>query len=75
MNLPHQQAVGIIQWSSAIFVQGLHLVQKHGTILSPECDWENNNLRDPFPIFHNDKLYLYYAGGREHGIGLAISTM
>ncbi len=53
--------------------QNVRVVQKHGTILSPEHEWENNNVRDPFPIFHDGKLYLYYAGGREHGIGLAIS--
>jgi predicted GH43/DUF377 family glycosyl hydrolase len=53
--------------------QNVRLVEKHGAILSPEQDWESNNLRDPFPIFHDEKLYLYYAGGREHGIGLAVS--
>ncbi|MBT3606410.1 MAG: hypothetical protein HN521_25345, partial [Candidatus Latescibacteria bacterium] len=53
--------------------QNVRVVQKYGTILSPEADWENGNLRDPFPMFHDEKLYLYYAGGREKGIGLAIS--
>ena len=54
--------------------QAVRLVQKHGTILTPQGEWEKRNVRDPFPIFHDKKLYLYYAGGGEKGIGLAISA-
>ena len=54
--------------------QAVSLVQKHGTILTPQGEWEKRNVRDPFPIFHDKKLYLYYAGGGEKGIGLAISA-
>jgi len=50
-----------------------HVIQKYGAILTPDEEWEKNNLRDPFPVFHDEKFHLYYAGGREYGIGLAIS--
>jgi hypothetical protein len=47
-------------------------LRRHGTVLAPEFDWEANDLRDPFLLRYGDALYLYYSGGHEQGIGLAI---
>ena len=54
--------------------QNVRVLQKHGAILTPQGEWEKQNVRDPFPFFHDNKLHLYYAGGGEKGIGLAISS-
>lgn len=48
-------------------------ITKLGKVLDPTDAWENNNLRDPFPFRHNDKIYLFYSGGLEKAIGLAIA--
>ncbi len=42
-----------------------------GTVLEPDLDWEGDDLRDPYPFEWEGKLYLFYAGGLEAGIGLA----
>lgn len=47
---------------------------KFGNVLDPTDIWEMNNLRDPFPIRYNDKIYLFYSGGGEKAIGLAIAN-
>ena len=42
-----------------------------------DITWDFKKKRSimfPSVIDMADKLYLYYAGGREHGIGLAISA-
>lgn len=54
--------------------RAVRLVQKHGSILTPQAEWEKQNVRDPFPLFQDEKLYLYYASGGEKGIGLAVSA-
>jgi len=46
---------------------------KVGKVLDATDAWENNNLRDPFPFRHDDKIYLFYSGGLEKAIGLAIA--
>jgi hypothetical protein len=45
--------------------------RKLGTVLEPEVDWEGDDLRDPYPFEWEGRLYLFYAGGTEAGIGLA----
>ncbi|MFO8081300.1 MAG: hypothetical protein R6V07_13500 [Armatimonadota bacterium] len=45
--------------------------EKLGTVLEPGPDWEEPDLRDPFPFEWDGRLYLFYAGGEEAGIGLA----
>lgn len=47
--------------------------ERLGTVLEPELPWEGADLRDPFPFCWEGKLYLYYAGGLEAGIGLAVA--
>ncbi len=42
------------------------------TVLQPELKWEGDDLRDPFPFEFEGALYLFYVGGTEAGIGLAI---
>ena len=42
------------------------------TVLEPESKWEGTDLRDPFPFEFEGALYLFYAGGTEAGIGLAV---
>jgi hypothetical protein len=49
--------------------------RRRGTVLAPELGWELNDVRDPFAFVHEDTLHLYYAGGHEHGIGLARAPM
>lgn len=44
-----------------------------GTVLVPELDWERDELRDPCPLRVGERLYLYYIGGREQGLGLAVA--
>jgi len=46
---------------------------RRGDVLLPELEWEGDNLRDPFPFEFEGRLYLYYVGGVEKGIGLAIA--
>ncbi len=48
-------------------------LRRHGTVLAPELAWEADDLRDPFPLRYGDALYLYYSGGHEQGIGLAVA--
>ena len=43
---------------------------RQGTVFAPDADWEAGDVRDPYPILHNDTLYLFYVGGHEQGIGL-----
>jgi len=47
------------------------VAQKLGTVLEPELAWEGADLRDPYPVEWEGRLYLFYAGGEEAGIGLA----
>ncbi|MGI5819716.1 MAG: hypothetical protein ACOX9R_16655 [Armatimonadota bacterium] len=46
--------------------------ERLGTVLEPGPDWEEPDLRDPFPFEWQGRLYLFYAGGEEAGIGLAV---
>ncbi len=46
-------------------------LQRHGTVLAPELEWEASDVRDPFPFLHDGTIYLYYTGGHEQGVGLA----
>lgn len=48
-------------------------LRRHGTVIAPALNWEANDLRDPFPLRYGDALYLYYSGGHEQGIGLAVA--
>ncbi|MFP4250189.1 MAG: hypothetical protein ACLFU7_11055 [Armatimonadota bacterium] len=45
--------------------------EKLGTVLEPGPEWEEPDLRDPFPFEWDGRLYLFYAGGEEAGIALA----
>lgn len=47
--------------------------EKLGTVLEPELPWEGDDLRDPYPFEWRGRLYLFYAGGLEAGIGLAVA--
>ncbi|MBD3180778.1 hypothetical protein GF312_00700 [Candidatus Poribacteria bacterium] len=40
-------------------------------VFTPELDWEENNVRDPFLLKYGDIVYMYYVGGNEKGIALA----
>ena len=46
-------------------------VRRLGDVLRPELDWEQNNLRDPYVIEGDGRLYMFYVGGHEAGIALA----
>ena len=46
-------------------------LERHGVIFAPELPWEAGDVRDPFLLVHDGRLYLYYVGGHEQGIGLA----
>jgi hypothetical protein len=46
-------------------------LRRRGTAFGPALEWEANDVRDPYPLLHEDTLYLYYVGGHEHGVGLA----
>lgn len=48
-------------------------LRRWGEVLAPELAWEQNNLRDPFLLRYEDKLYMYYVGGNEKGIALAVT--
>ena len=48
--------------------------EKLGTVLEPEPNWEEPDLRDPYPFEWDGRLYLFYAGGEEAGIGLATAV-
>jgi hypothetical protein len=60
-------------FSATLLLDGkaAHLVEKHGAVLTPELAWEAGNLRDPYPLVKRGRLYVFYAGGGEKGIGLA----
>lgn len=47
--------------------------QRLGTVLRPELAWEGDDLRDPYPFEWEGRLYLFYVGGPEAGIGLAVA--
>ena len=47
------------------------VARRYGTLMEPKLGWENKSLRDPLPIFVDDKLYLFYVAGGEKAIGLA----
>ncbi|MEA3400340.1 MAG: hypothetical protein U9R79_03760 [Armatimonadota bacterium] len=47
--------------------------ERLGTVLKPALEWEGDDLRDPYPFEWDDRLYLYYAGGLEAGLGLAVT--
>lgn len=47
--------------------------EKLGTVLEPALEWEGEDLRDPYPFEWEGRLYLFYAGGLEAGIGLAMA--
>lgn len=47
------------------------VARRYGTLMKPKLNWENKSLRDPHPIFVDDKLYLFYVAGGEKTIGLA----
>ncbi len=47
--------------------------QKLGTVLEPTLDREGDDLRDPYPFEWDGDLYLYYVGGLEAGIELAVA--
>ncbi|MFW5868947.1 MAG: hypothetical protein ACOCX2_14075 [Armatimonadota bacterium] len=47
--------------------------RKLGTVLEPGPEWEGADLRDPYPFEWEGRLYLFYAGGVEAGIGLAVA--
>ena len=47
--------------------------ERLGTVLEPELPWEGADLRDPYPFQWRGRLYLFYAGGLEAGIGLAVA--
>ena len=51
--------------------EGWGPLKRWGEALVPELAWEENNLRDPFLLHCEDKLYMYYVGGNEKGIALA----
>jgi hypothetical protein len=46
-------------------------LRRHGVVFSPQAEWEENDVRDPFLLRSGDALYLYYVGGHEAAIGLA----
>ena len=48
-------------------------LEKLGTILEPTAACEKQELRDPFLLQHEGRLYLYYAGGNEAGLGVAVA--
>jgi len=45
--------------------------ERRGVVLAPELEWECDNLRDPFLIEVEGRLYMFYVGGNEAGISLA----
>ena len=45
--------------------------ERLGTCLVPTQPWERDELRDPYPLVVDGRLWLYYAGGGEEGIGVA----
>jgi hypothetical protein len=45
--------------------------ERAGDALTPKLDWECGNLRDPYVIETEGRLYMFYVGGNEAGIGLA----
>ena len=47
--------------------------ERLGTCLVPTEPWEADELRDPFPLVVDRQLWLYYAGGGEQGIGVAVA--
>jgi hypothetical protein len=49
--------------------------EKLGAILEPTEAWEKQELRDPFLLRHENELYLYYAGGDETGLGVAVAKL
>ena len=49
--------------------------EKLGTLLEPSAPWERQELRDPFILRHENRLYLYYAGGNEAGLGVAVAEL
>jgi len=53
--------------------EGPGRLERLGTCLVPNGGWEGRELRDPFPLLVDDRLYLYYIGGGEKGLGLAVA--
>ncbi|MFP4026237.1 MAG: hypothetical protein ACLFWL_00410 [Candidatus Brocadiia bacterium] len=47
--------------------------QRLGDVIRPELEWESNNIRDPYLIEAGGRLYMFYVGGNETGISLAIA--
>lgn len=45
--------------------------ERLGVVLAPELAWEQSNLRDPYLMEADGRLYMFYVGGNEAGIGLA----
>jgi hypothetical protein len=45
--------------------------ERRSDVLRPELGWEAGNLRDPYIMAANRKLYMFYVGGNEAGISLA----
>lgn len=45
--------------------------ERQGDVLEPQLEWEAGNLRDPYVIEADGRLYMFYVGGNEAGIGLA----
>lgn len=50
-------------------------LRRHGIVFAPEASWEAGDVRDPFVLIQNDTVCLFYAGGREQGIGLATTRL
>ena len=48
--------------------------ERIGDVLRPALDWERSNLRDPYIIEADGRLYMFYVGGNEAGIGVAVRT-
>lgn len=48
--------------------------QRRGDVLRPELPWEQGNLRDPYLVETEGSVYMFYVGGNESGIGLAVAT-
>jgi len=64
----------IIRWARIPFDGGRPgPTQRLGTCLEPTEPWEGHELRDPFPLVVDGRLWLYYIGGGEQGIGVAVT--
>jgi len=49
-------------------------IERLGDALTPALDWEQENVRDPYIIEADGRVYMFYVGGNEAGISLAVQT-